>query len=267
MNVEVSVIITTFRRSGYLKKAIASVLEQDFERFELIVVNDDPTDRETDQIIGSFHDSRIVYLKNKENLGGAGSLNIGLRAAKGKYIAILDDDDEWICKDKLSKQVRFLEERPDHVLVGTRMAVVNYGDDKEIIRPEVPEDDRELRKLMLTANPFAHSSVLYRRETALSLGGYDSGLLRGKDLDLVLRLGKKGKVAVLPKCCLKYREASHKERNIVAIRLKDAKATLKVVWRYRKSYPRALPAVAVLVFRVFVFSVLWVIILPRLWRA
>jgi hypothetical protein len=179
----------------------------------------------------------------------------------------LDDDDEWICGDKLSKQIEFLEKRADYVLIGTRMVVVNYGDDKEIVRPEVPEDDKELRKLMLTANPFAHSSVLYHREAALSLGGYDSGLLRGKDLDLILRLGKKGKVAVLPERCLKYREASNKERNIIVARLKDAKATLKVVRRYKKDYPRAFFAIAILVFRVFVFSVLWVIILPRLWRA
>jgi len=263
----VSVIITTFRRPAYLKKAVASVLGQDFGNFELIIVNDGPADAETDAVVSSFRDDRIKYLRNGENLGGAKSLNIGLGAATGKYIAILDDDDEWICGDKLSRQVGFLEKRADYVLVGTRMVVVNYADDKEIVRPEVPEDDKELRKRMLTANPFAHSSILYPREVALSLGGYDSSLLRGKDLDLILRLGKKGKVAVLPDYCLKYREASNKERNIIVARLRDAKATLKVVWRYKQSYPRGFSALVVQVFRVFVFSILWVIILPRLWRA
>ncbi len=259
MNPKVSVIITTFRRSAYLKKAIASVLEQELSSFEVIVVNDDPADAETSKVVSSFGDSRIVYIKNEKNLGSTKSLNVGLETAKGEYAAILDDDDEWICKDKLSRQVAFLDNHPEHVLVGTNSVVVTYKDDKEITRTGVPEKDKELRERMLTANPFAHSSVLYRRETALSFGGYDWSLPRGKGLDLKLKLGKQGKMAVFPEACLKYREASEKERNIITARAEDVKATLRVVLRHRKEYPRAFRAILVLIFRVCAFSLLQVI--------
>src|SRR3989344_5646213 len=141
---KVSVVITTFRRPTYLKGAIASVLKQDFKNFEVIVVNDDPTDVETDKVISSFGDSRIIYIKNKKNLGSAKSLNVGLETAKGEYAAILDDDDEWICKDKLSRQKNFLDNHPEHVLVGTKVVVVTYEGDKEIIRPNLPGNDGEL---------------------------------------------------------------------------------------------------------------------------
>ncbi|MFH0712277.1 MAG: glycosyltransferase [Candidatus Jorgensenbacteria bacterium] len=233
---KVSVVITTFRRPTYLRGAIASVLKQDFKNFEVIVVNDDPTDVETDKVISSFSDSRIIYIKNKKNLGSAKSLNVGLETAKGEYAAILDDDDVWASPEKLKKQADFLDKNREHVLVGTNMIVVDAGSGKEIIKSRIPAADEELRRLFFKNNPFAHSSVMFKRKVAVSLGGYDETLPRGKDYDLWLKLAKKGKVAVLPDYFLKYREASFENRNLVKQRYEDAKWTLEVMRRHRREF-------------------------------
>lgn len=252
----VSVVITTFNRPAFLKEAITSVFEQDFNNFELIIVDDCSPGIETQKAIKSFNDKRIKYIKNKINLGGAISLNVGLNNSKGKYIAILDDDDLWIAKEKLSLQVKFLEENPDYVAVGTNSVVVNYDTGKEIVRSKAPYDDASIRENFLLLNPIAHSSVLYRRDAALKIGGYDKVLPRGKDYDILLKLGEIGKLAVLPDYFIKYREPSFGQRNILEKKSKDANVKIRMIWRHRKNYPYAVKALIIEVYRYILFSLL-----------
>lgn len=108
----VSIIIPTFNRApDLLKRSILSVLNQSYENFEIIVIDDNYNDEFSVQIskaLDNFNDERINYVKNKENIGGAKSRNKGIKMAKGKYVSFLDDDDFYL-KDKLEKQVQFLE--------------------------------------------------------------------------------------------------------------------------------------------------------------
>ncbi len=235
-HLRVSVVITTYNRNQYLGEAIASVLNQDFANFELIIVNDNPSDLKTDGVVHAYTDNRIRYIKNEKNLGGTKSLNVGLQNAKGEFIAILDDDDMWASPQKLSAQVRFLDEHPDAVAVGTNMIVMSL-DGREIGRRQYITSDREIKKNFFWANSIAHSSVLYRKGAALSVGGYDESLPRGKDYDLWLKLGIVGKLAVLPEYFLKYRKDSFDDKNLVKKRLTDMRATSVVMWRHRKEYP------------------------------
>lgn len=253
----VSVVITTFNRPAFLKEAITSVLEQDFDNFELIVVDDCSPGTETKETIGLFNDKRIRYTKNEKNLGGTVSLNAGLNAATGKYIAILDDDDIWISNEKLSQQVKFLEENPEYVLVGANIVVVDYETGKEIIRSKSPYDDASIKKNFLLSNPIAHSSVLYRRDAALKIGGYDKTLTRAKDYNFLLNLGKIGKIAVLPDCFVKYRKLSWNQNNILKIKAKDTKFKIRVIWRNRRNYPYASRALAREIYRYTLFTLLW----------
>ena len=253
----VSVIITTFNRPAYLREAMAGALNQDYRNFELIVV-DDASGPETRQMVESFRDPRIRYVRNDRNLGSAESLNRGLRAAAGTYVAILDDDDLWLSEGKLSRQVAFLEANPDYVLVGTNVVVVDFETGKEMVRSRASSNDEDIKKNFLLANPIAHSSALYRREAAMQAGGYDVLLERGKDYDLWLKLARKGKVTVLPDYFLKYREVpvGGKARNALAMRAKDAKFKLKVVWRHRREYPHAPRALATELCRLGLFVAL-----------
>ena len=97
----VSVIIPTHNRSDFLRSAIASVLNQTYQDFELIVVDDASTDN-TAEAVAEFNDERIKLLRHDTNKGGSAARNTGILASECDYIALLDDDDEWLL-EKLSR--------------------------------------------------------------------------------------------------------------------------------------------------------------------
>lgn len=252
----VSVIITTHDRPSSLQRAIQSVLRQSRTDFELIVVDDASPGRVTEETVHAFHDPKIRYIRNKYNQGGAISLNIGLRAAKGTYIAILDDDDIWVDDKKLSKQIQFLKQHEDYVLVGTNAIVVDAKTQREINRTTFPQNDLAIREVILRNNPFSHSSVLYRRSVAVSIGGYKEKLIRGKDYDLWLRLGMQGKFAILPDHALQYSETLPDAHALVKRRFVDARASAAVVLENRKSYQHFWRAYCTHIIRTLLFSAL-----------
>ena len=88
----ISVVMPTFNGEKFIKEAIESILNQTFNDFEFIIVNDGSIDN-TEKIIQSFSDKRIVYVKKEQNSGISDTLNLGISLAKGKYIARMDDDD------------------------------------------------------------------------------------------------------------------------------------------------------------------------------
>ncbi len=112
MNPTVSVIIPTYNRANLVSRAIKSVLNQTYQDFEIIVV-DDCSEDNTEEIVKSFNDSRIRYIKHKKNKGGSAARNTGIKRARGKYIAFLDDDDEWL-PSKLEKQIMLFEKLSKH---------------------------------------------------------------------------------------------------------------------------------------------------------
>ena len=233
---QVSVIITTYNRPEYLREAIRGVLNQTFREWELIVVDDASTNVGVREVIQSYVDQRIRHIRNTKNLGSARSLNVGLQAARGTYVAILDDDDSWVSEEKLERQVAFLTAHPDYVCVGTEVVVVDEESEKEIGHSDLRGDDASLRKRLLYQNPIAHSTAMFRNESVVRVGGYEEKFPRGKDYDLWLKLAQKGKIAVLPYYDVKYREASRKQRNILEQRYEDAKWTLEVIKKHRSNF-------------------------------
>lgn len=104
----VSIIMPSYNTAKYIEESINSVLKQTYTNWELIIVDDCSNDN-TDEVVNGIKDSRIKYLKNEVNSGAAISRNKALKEAKGKYIAFLDSDDLWK-KDKLEKQIKFMKE-------------------------------------------------------------------------------------------------------------------------------------------------------------
>jgi glycosyltransferase involved in cell wall biosynthesis len=199
----VTIILPAYNGGKWIKEAIKSALAQIFSDFELIVIDDCSKDNTKEIVLGmAKDDKRIIYIKNDTNMGLARTLNLGLAAAKGKYAARLDQDDEWIDKDKLKKQVEFLEENPDHVLIGTGVIMIDNSG-AEISRFLMPETDAQIRAKLLRANCFVHTSVVFRVKSAQDIGGYSAEKM-SEDHDLWLRLGHVGKFANLQEYCVQY---------------------------------------------------------------
>lgn len=157
----VSVVLPAYNAELYLKEAIDSVLAQTFTDFELIILNDGSTDQ-TESIILSYDDPRIVYVKNEQNLGLIGTLNKGMALAKGKYIARMDADD--ICfPERFAKQVDFLEQNIEYVICGTSA----YRFQNSILDRKafnVPINDENIRIRLFFNSSFIHPSVMLRTE-------------------------------------------------------------------------------------------------------
>ena len=107
----VSVIIPYFKKKKFISKALKSVLNQTYQKFEIIIVYDDSNKDDLKYIKKlAEQDKRIKVITNKINLGAGPSRNKAIKKAKGKYIAFLDADDEWL-KEKLSIQIKFMKEK------------------------------------------------------------------------------------------------------------------------------------------------------------
>lgn len=233
---KVSIILSTYNRSHFIDRAIESVLEQTFSDWELIIVDDGSTDN-TEEIIKQWQIRypKIIYSKSLENVGIARNSNRGLRMAKGEYIAIIDDDDRWIDKNKLAKQIEFLDKNPDHVAVGGGIIVINK-DSKEIFRYLKPETDEQIRDKMLFDNTMANSTTVFRRPTAEKVGLYDESLRYSADRDFFLKLGLEGKLYNFPEYFANYTMAG---QNTSIVKMKEhLRSSLMVMKRYKNNYPR-----------------------------
>ena len=233
----ISIILPTYNGAKYIRRAIESVISQTFSDWELLVIDDGSSDG-TENILKEYinKDHRIIYLKNEINLGIQKTLNRGLKEAKEEYIARIDDDDEWVDEDKLKKQVEFLNNNLDYVLVGTGVIVINE-DSVELLRYLLPETDEDIRNKILAKNCFVHSSVMFKRDTALTFGGYDESkyIRHIEDYDLWLKLGTVGKFGNLPTHAVKFtlREGSISSKN----KLEQFRKNITLAKKYKNKYP------------------------------
>lgn len=237
----VSIILPTYNRAKLIGRAIQSVLDQSYEDWELIVIDDASTD-ETSRVLKEWQrkDGRIRVITNAENLYPdiSKTLDKGLEAAQGEYIARIDDDDYWCSKDKLKKQVEFLDAHPAYVIVGSGVIVVD-GKGRELFRYLKREHDGNIRRHALFANPFSHTTVLFRKDVALSLGGYGSWRF-AEDWDLWLKMGMKGKLYNIPEYLAVYMLAG--QNKSFTHQHEQGRMILEFLKSHRREYPRFLPA-------------------------
>jgi glycosyltransferase involved in cell wall biosynthesis len=132
MKPKISVVMTAYNHADFLKESISSVLSQSFTDFELIIVNDQSIDK-TENIIQSFKDNRIVYVKNKINLGTTKSTNLGFKKAKGEYVCILCSDD-YFPQDSLEKRYNFIR-NGGFEAIHTGLTRVESDKSKNYIKP------------------------------------------------------------------------------------------------------------------------------------
>ena len=147
-----------YNASKYIVESITSILDQTFEDFEFLIINDGSTD-DTLKKIKLFADSRIHILNHKKNKGLIKSLNEGIKKSKGKYIARMDADD--ISHPlRLQKQVQYMEKKHDIGICGTW--IKNFGDANYVW--QTPGDPDELNASLFFESMVAHPSVIMRKE-------------------------------------------------------------------------------------------------------
>lgn len=190
--------------ASYVAEAVKSVLEQTFEDFELIIIDDGSTD-ETYNIINQFNDRRIIKLQNKINLGIAYTLNEGISMAKGIYIVRMDGDDISL-KERFEKQICFMNDNPDLLLSGTYMeAISEKGTSLQIYKKPVDQENIKIG-LFFGHTSFAHPSIIIRKEVMDSYHlRYDSAFRYAEDYDLYCRSSQYALMANIPECLIQYR--------------------------------------------------------------
>lgn len=197
----VSVLLPVYNGDKFLSEAINSILNQTFEDFELLIINDCSKDR-SEEIVLSFKDSRIRYIKNESNLGLAATLNYGIRFSKGEFIARMDQDD--IAEpSRLAKQLVAFEEDADLTVCGTQFTMFGAVDKTTSSYPTEPEN---IRASLLFYNCVAHPTVMIRKKVLLENDlFYDSNYDWAEDFELWNRASKKVKFRNLPESLLNYR--------------------------------------------------------------
>lgn len=187
----VSVVLPTFNRPELLRSAITSILTQTYSDFELIVVDDgDKVSAET--VVQSFHDARIVYLKNNPpKQGGGATRNRGIAITKGEWVAFLDDDDEWL-PEKLAMQMQALADVPDEV--GFSFTAVVNDDGKKLTPTTVIQGIYDYKDIALRSFAgFLTVTLVLRKSVLLEVGGFDEILPSHQEPELMIRVTRKYK--------------------------------------------------------------------------
>jgi glycosyltransferase involved in cell wall biosynthesis len=187
---KVTVLISTYNRPDYLKDAIASVVNQRFKDWELLVMNDGGVN--VDYVVDDFQDSRIRYFQDEENRRLPFRLNFGLRQARGEYIAYLGDDDIYY-PNHLEVLTKAMDENPDVGVVYSDLYAVQFIKD-EVNGKRYPlhkfiQVSRDYnRDYMFCYNHTLHVSLLHRKDLALKVGGYDESVTVLVDWNITRKL-------------------------------------------------------------------------------
>ena len=198
---KISVVMSVYNEEKYLPEAIESILNQTFEDFEFIIVNDGSTDRSL-EIIQSYDDDRIVLI-NQENTGLAKALNNGIAISKSDFIARIDADDIAM-PERLEKQLAFLSNSPSYIIIGSNAAIIDK-DGHFVCDSHLFVTDEEM-KGMLPNTPFIHPSVMFKKKSFYEAGKYPEYMINfAEDVVLINRMAKLGKFANISENLIQYR--------------------------------------------------------------
>jgi glycosyltransferase involved in cell wall biosynthesis len=212
----VTILMAVYNGEKYLREAIESMLNQTYTNFEFLIINDGSIDA-TEEIILSYKDERIRYIKNEQNLKLIASLNKGLDLANGKYIARMDADD-FSLPVRLEKQVEYLEKNPEIGVLGRWVEIIGK-EEPMIIQHKTNFYD--IRVELLFYNYLCHPSVMLNNVILKKHQLKYPNFLHAEDYGLWIQVAKYGKIEIIPELLLKYRE--HGEN--ISLTLKEEQKT------------------------------------------
>jgi glycosyltransferase involved in cell wall biosynthesis len=225
----ITVFTPNYNKSKFLRETIESVLQQTYENFEYIIIDDFSTDESWD-IISEYaaKDNRIKIYRNEENMKIVKTRNKGFQLSSdyAKYFAILDSDDVST-PERLEEQVKFLEENNEYGLVASNTIIINE-ESKEIGYRNYVLSDIEIRKVITRINPIAQSSVMIRKQAIKDVGLYDERWNVCQDYDYWLRIGINWKLKNINTPLVKYRLSENQ------VKITNLKDTIKNTYLIQK---------------------------------
>lgn len=204
MNIKnlVSCVIPSYKRADTLRRAVDSVLAQTYNNMEVLVVDDniagDEFSNALHNIIDEYKDdSRVRLVTQPKHINGAEARNAGIRAAKGEWIAFLDDDDEWL-PTKIEKQMAALEQHPE--IAGASCYYNEYVDER-LVHSCPPYTTEDLNFKVLTRQIAMYTpTLLMRKDKLMEFGGFDNRLRRHQDLQLLAEFTHRNQMLVVEEC-------------------------------------------------------------------
>jgi glycosyltransferase involved in cell wall biosynthesis len=200
----VSILIAVRNCITYLESTMGSIFNQSLSDWELVII-DDCSDDGTSDLVQAYAsaDARVRVQRMNQQIGQTKALAEGLKGCSAEFVARIDGDDEMM-PQRLERQLDFFDSRFGTVLLGSDVEIID-----ELGRPyavhHVPSGDATLRRSLLQTNPFFHPAVMFRREAAVRVGGYNHRYSLAQDYALWLRLAQEGEIANLPEVLTRYR--------------------------------------------------------------
>lgn len=189
-----SVIIPTYNREHFLDAAISSVLDQTYDDFELIVVDDGSVDG-TKQLVDKYKSRRVSYIY-QNNQGVSSARNSGIKKARGEYIAFLDSDDRWV-SEKLERTVEYISQYPEVYFFHTEEDWYKNGR----FFPQKKKHKKPsgfVYQSMLPICCVSMSTAVVRRELIEDIGVFDEELIACEDYDFILRAAAQYQIELIP---------------------------------------------------------------------
>ncbi len=200
---KISVLLPVYNGEAFLAETLHSLINQTFENFEIIAVNDGSTDRSA-SILKKYQnfDSRIKIV-NQENKGLVAALNNAVQVAQGEYLARIDADDIALPR-RFEFQKKVLDNKHNCILVASNFDVINE-DGEVIYNDSVPTKKSDIMRAMLFRNPIAHGSIMMRRSAFIEAGGYNPDCGPTEDYELWSKMVHLGDICVLPQTLFRWR--------------------------------------------------------------
>jgi len=223
---KVSVVIPAYNAEKFIAETIQSVLNQTFQDFEVIVVNDGSQDK-TPEIVQEFcNQDQRVQLINKANSGVSDTRNLGMSLAKGEYIALLDADDLWM-PTYLEKKVHFLENHKDISYVGSY--IVHVDESGSVIKKELISWSEDLLNAILEWRGVSTPVTLLFKKECLRKGiKFEKSLTTLADKHFVAQLSFHFKGYLIPEFLWKYRNVAGSMSKSLAVHEKDSLRSIQL---------------------------------------
>lgn len=200
----VSVLIPVYNGTEFLDQAIQSVLNSTYQNLEIILVDDGSNDRSRHKCLEYANQNpKIHFYGFKQNRGMTRCLNFGVKKAKGKYIARINQDDIMMPR-RLERQVAFLESHPDYVVVGGSITLFT-AHNPHFDKLTFPLSDSAIRSQWMNLSPYSDPTVMYRKSAWLQTEGYSQFFWPADDVHMWYQLGSLGKMANLKGVLTKVR--------------------------------------------------------------